>query len=562
MYYYLKSYRGESTMQNPVDPTGGGNTIQRPDRMAWIIMLTLSVLVFSIYWPVQYHDFLNFDDQIYVTDNVHVRSGLTWSTIKWAFGSLAAGFWHPLTWLSLMLDSSLYGLNAGGFHVTNVLLHFGSVLLIFWTWRRMTGAVWQSAFLAALFAVHPLNVEPVAWIASRKDVLCGFFWMMTILAYVRYVELPKARRYLQVFLCFLLCLMSKPMGVTLPVVLLLLDYWPLQRCKSLQNMKNIFRHLVGEKMPFLFCAVIIGVLTFVAEHHVGAIAKMETIPPLSRLAHTLVSYTIYIEKMIIPTHLAAYYPHPGTWPLWASMGSAVLILLLTGCAIQTRKRIPFFFVGWFWYLLTLLPVIGIIQLGTIARADRYTYLPLIGLFIVVSWSCSYLEQGKHGKWLFFTFMTTILLTYSVTARIQVSHWQNSLTLFRHTAMVTSNNHKAYHALGMAYYARGDNEEAIRCIRQSLSIKAGDRAHNDLGVIYMNQKKYADAEKQFVEALRLNPTNARAWNNLGAALASQGKHQNSIPYFQEALRLDPDYEGARANLERASAAARSTHAVSR
>ncbi len=513
------------------------------------LLLVLSILL--VFCPVSDYEFLNFDDNIYVTDNVHVCGGLSWESVKWALGATEAGFWHPLTWLSLMLDNEIFHLNAGGYHWTNVLLHIANTLLLFFVLRRMTGALWRSGFVAALFAIHPLHVESVTWIAERKDVLSGFFWTLTLWTYARYVELPGINRYLTVLLCFVLGLMSKPMAATLPVVLLLLDYWPLRRLNAANNQKKDWTLLILEKLPLAVCALVVIIITCITEHQFGAISDLKTISLPARVSNALVSYLIYIEKMFYPVKLAAYYPHPGIWPLSACISAIVALVLLTAIFIYARKRRPYLLVGWFWYLITLLPVIGFVQLGTMARADRYTYIPFIGLFIAGTWgSYEYLKQIRYGKSLLICSALSILLAFIVTARLQVEHWQNDFTLFQHAVNMTDNNFKAYHGLGMAYHKLGDDDQAIKNIRRSLSIKPDSRAHIDLGVVYMAGMRFIDAEREFAEALRLKPGNIKAHNNLGAALASQGNYDEAIPLFQEALRLDPNYEGARLNLKNA------------
>ena len=522
-----------------------------------VISMILMLAILTVYWPVRHHEFLNIDDQVYVTDNTRVRSGLTMNNVAWAFTSWEAGFWHPLTWLSLMADASLYGSQAGGFHWTNVLLHMGGTLMLFFAWRRLTGADWQSGLVALLFAVHPLNVEPVAWIASRKDVLSGFFWMLTLWTYARYAELPTSGRYLTVWVCFVLGLMSKPMLATLPAVLLLLDYWPLARFKAAGGRKA-WLGLILEKLPLAVCALAIIIVTFLAEHQSGALADLETISWPARLANALVSYLTYLAKTMLPLHLAVFYPHPGAGEILISLGAGLSIILLTLIAIGNRKRFPYLFVGWLWYLITLVPVIGFIQLGSLARADRYAYIPLVGIFIAVAGGGTEL-WGKlcRRHSLMLASVTVILLSLAVTARLQVAHWQNDLTIFQHAVAVTDNNYKAYHGLGLAYHRLGNDEQAIRLMRRSLSLKPDNRAHIDLGVVYMGQQRFKDAEREFTESLKLKPDNAKAHNNLGSALASQGRASEAIPQFAEALRLDPGYAKARQNLQQAQEAGTAT-----
>lgn len=525
--------------------------IEENTRIKTIILLFLITLTLTVYWPVQNYEFLNYDDQIYVTDNLRVRFGLSWDNLAWAFKSMDAGFWHPLTWLSLMSDYSLYRMGAGGYHWTNVLFHVGSTFVLFLALHAMTGAIWRSGFVAALFAVHPLHVESVAWIAERKDVLSGFFWMLTLWMYVHYVKKPRLGKYLVVLLSFILGLMSKPMVVTLPVVLLLMDYWPLGRFNSLEKQKNTLRLVILEKVPLLICSSVIGILTVIAEHRFGAISDLETLSLTARISNALVSYMIYIGDMIFPAKLAAYYPHPGFWPLPTILGAGLFIAFLTLFSVTRAKKSPYLIVGWLWYLMTLGPVIGLIQLGNLARADRYTYIPLVGLFIAFAWSVSELFKKMNiNKSILLSSAVAVLLVFAVIARFQVQYWKNDLTLFNHMVNVTENNYKAYHGLGMVYHKQGDDERAIAYIRQALTIKPDNRAHNDLGFVYMSKGKFMDAEKEFSEAVRLNPGNVKAHNNLGAALASQGNYKEAIGHFREAIRLDPNYTSARLNMKNA------------
>lgn len=513
-----------------------------------LLSFLLIVCVAVIYWPVQNYQFLIYDDQIYVTGNIRVRDGLTWDNFLWAMRSMEAGFWHPLTWISLMLDSSLYRMNAGGYHWTNVLLHIGAALLLFSALYRMTGAVFRSFFVAALFAIHPLHVESVAWIAERKDVLSGFFGMLTLFAYTFYAEKPRLSLYIFVALCFLAGMMSKPMLMTLPVLLLLLDYWPLKRFDGVENRKKIYGLLIIEKIPLFLIAITISLVTFIAEQRFGAISGLEAIPLSARISNALISYVIYMGKMILPVNLAAYYPHPGAWPLGMSLGAGFLILVLTVVSVGRIRQNAYLAVGWFWYLLTLVPVIGFVQLGSMARADRFTYIPLIGLFMAITWFIA--DLFKRRK-LFLAFWgVSVVAALVACAGIQVKYWQNDFTLFQHAVQATENNYKAYHGLGMAYYRLGDEIQAIEHISHSLALKKNDRAHNDLGVIYMGQNKFAAAEGEFRKAVRLKPDNAQLHNNLGAALASQGRFREAIPEFQEALRLDPAYGSARENFQKA------------
>ncbi len=355
----------------------------------FFVMVTLAV-----YWQVQHFDFV-FDDFRYIVENRHVQGGFTKETITWSFtaGTSVSRYWHPLTWWSHILDVNLYGMNAGGHHLTNLFIHIANTLVLFFVFRKMTGALWQSGFVAALFALHPLHVESVAWISERKDVLSTFFWFMTMCAYCRYAEQPGFIRYVVTFFFFVLGLMSKPMLVTLPFVLLLMDYWPLNRlqmgqaggeggfkvCKS-----SVFR-LVVEKIPFIIIAVIISVAAFVTQQKGGAVPPTSFSLMKTQAANALVSYVSYIVKMIWPGRLAVYYPHPGILPMWQAVGAGAVLVLLSVLFVRAGRRFPYLIVGWFWYLGTLVPVIGLVKVGNFAMADRYTYVTLIGLFIMTAW---------------------------------------------------------------------------------------------------------------------------------------------------------------------------------
>jgi len=527
-----------------------------------IFLITVTLLV---YWKVQYCEFLNYDDQVYVTDNAHVRSGLTKESVVWALTSAEAGFWHPLTWLSLMLDYEVFHLNPAGYHWTNLLFHIANTLLLFWVLQRMTGALWRSGFVAALFALHPLHVESVAWVAERKDVLSAFFWMATIGLYVRYVERPGAGRYLYVVVSFILGLMAKPMVVTLPFVLLLLDYWPLGRFPSAQlpradsfeepagvRKSSTLFQLVLEKIPLLCLAVSASILALVTQSSFGALSSLESFPFDSRIANAAVSYAGYIGMMIWPSGLSVFYPHPGYWPVWKIVLSGVILLAISLLALRASRRYPYVAVGWLWYLVTLLPVIGIIQLGSFAMADRFTYLSLIGLFIMITWGVSdFFANRKHKRYLLLIPFSLILTILSLCTWIHLDYWKNDVSLFSRAMEATRYNHKALHVLGMAYHRQGNHDEAVKYLSLSICIKPDEsRAHNDLGVVYMGQQRFKDAEREFAAAVKLRPDNVKAINNLGVVLASQGKLEEAIGHFREAKRLAPEYESAKNNLMRA------------
>jgi protein O-mannosyl-transferase len=516
----------------------------------FLVLLLLILVIFAVYWPVQNYGFIDFDDQIYVTGNHHVQEGLNWASVIWALQSTEAGFWHPLTWISLMTDYSLYGLNAGGYHWTNLLFHVASTFLLFSVLVQMTGAFWRSLFVAALFGLHPLHVEPVAWVAARKDILSTFFWMLAMKAYVTYAASPGLFRYILLSCAFMLGLMSKPMVATLPFVLLLLDYWPLERFSvkaGSVSWASVYP-LLKEKVPLILMSVIVMILTVAAEKKVGALKSLAAFPLDVRISTAVVSYAGYLEKTFWPMQLAVSYPHPGFWPLWQVVVSCLLLLLISYSVFFLLKNFHYLTVGWLWYLGVLIPVIGLIQIGSHAMADRYTYLPLTGLFMMIAWGMPDLFKNyRYGKTLLSLTACAILIGLAFVSSMQVQTWSNNLELFKHTLEVTGENQRAHHGLGMAYHEQGDRTKAIFHLREALRIKADEGTHNDLGFVFMAAGQYRDAEKEFQSALSYNSDSARAHNNLGASLASQGKLAEAVTQFREALRLDSGYKNARSNL---------------
>ena len=519
-----------------------------------MVCLFLIVFTLSVYWQVHNYDFVNFDDNIYVSDNQHIQGGLTLDSITWAFTTIHASNWHPLTWLSHMLDCQLYGLNPGGHHITNLLFHIINSLLLFFVFRKMTGHFWQSAFLASLFAFHPLHVESVAWISERKDVLSTFFWMLTMWSYIRYVQNPGIDKYLLTLLFFILGLMSKPMLVTLPFVLLLLDYYPLCRfhkpADSSSSLKRTtFFRLILEKLPFFVLVVISSVITFYAQRHGGAVKSLEIISIQARIANALVSYASYILKMLCPLKLAVLYPHPGSYPWWQITGACSLLLFISFSAIRVIKQSPYFFVGWFWYLGTLVPVIGLVQVGTQSMADRYTYIPFIGIFMIISWGTPELAKRWHHLKIFLSpIATAILFILIVVTSIQAGYWKNSITLFEHTLEATSNNYRAHNSLAGALQKQGRIDEAIRHYEEVLRIRPDYvDAHYNLGIFLKGQGRIDEAIRHYEEALRIRPDYADAHYNLGNVLRVQGRLNETIRHYEEALRIKPDYMSAHYNL---------------
>ena len=418
------------------------------------ICIALAGLTWLVFSQTLWHDFINYDDPHYVYENTKITGGLSISGIAWAFTHIHALNWHPLTTISHMLDCQLHGLKAGWHHFTNVLLHTLAAMLLFLALQQMTGAVWRSAFVAAVFAIHPLRVESVAWIAERKDVLSGVFFMLTLLAYLYYVRVPRVRGYLVVVFLFACGLMSKPMLVTLPFVLLLLDYWPLDRIKG-QLWKR-----VAEKIPLIALSAVSSVITFLVQK--GAVGQTEELPIFERINNAIVSYVLYIWQMVWPVNLAVFYPHPeNRLPLWEIVSCFLLLIFITVTAIALRKQRPYLLVGWLWYLGMLVPVIGLVQVGWQGRADRYTYLPLIGLYIAATWAVTDLTAlYRHQRATLSTVAILVIAALSCCAWIQTSYWRDSETLFKHALAITTNNDVAENNIGIVFLGKGKLDEAI------------------------------------------------------------------------------------------------------
>ena len=515
--------------------------------MLWI-SLALIVLNVGVYAPLRHFDFVKWDDHQYITDNSHVLAGMTWRGVAWAFTTSHGPYWHPLTWLSHMLDAQLFGLNAGGHHATSILLHIATTLLLFELLWRATGTLARSAFVAALFAVHPLHVESVAWVAERKDVLSALFWMLTLWAYGWYARRPAVGRYLAVLVFFACGLMAKPMIVTLPFALLLLDWWPLQRVAS-------WRRLVAEKIPLVAFAAASGVVTFVLQRGQGALPGLDAIPLTLRAVNALTSYVAYMGRMLWPTRLAALYPYPGALPEWWVVCGALLILIGTSIvAIRSARRHQYVLVGWFWYLGTLVPVIGLIQSGEQSMADRFLYIPLIGLFVIVAWGGPDLLEHWPQRRVALPVAAAIAIgACAVTARAQVPYWANNLTLWERVVAVTGPNYRGEGNLAMALQDAGRESDAIAHYLEALRINPGFvDAHDNLGLVLASQGRTAEAIVHYAEALRLNPKDADAHNNLGNVLAEQGKMDDALAHFSDAVRLKPQFPEAHNNLANALA----------
>jgi tetratricopeptide (TPR) repeat protein len=557
------------------------------------ICLFLVLTIGVVYLQVWNHDFVGYDDDGYVFENSRVQKGLTLDNTIWAFKTTQKSNWHPLTWLSHMLDVELFDLQPGRHHMTSVLFHIFNSLLLFGVFRKITGKVWQSGFVAALFALHPLHVESVAWVSERKDVLAMFFWTLTLWAYARYVEQPRIKRYLPVLGLFALGLMAKPMLVTLPFVLLLLDFWPLSRIQFagsnqysvISGRRSSVVWLILEKTPLIILTFGSCFITFFAQAKGGAVGSSAIHPFYVKVANAFVSYLKYIQKMIWPDNLAVLYPHPGTIPVWQLTAAMILLTGICYLAIRYLKALPWLAVGWFWYLGTLVPVIGLVQVGVQGLADRYTYIPLTGLFIIIAWGVPQLMSGwRHHTVVISSICVVLFPILMATAWIQASYWQNSQKLFRHALDVTTDNYVihnnlgfeladmgradeaikhyreavrinpdfevAYINLGKALLLQGKVDESIRYYQALLKIKpdyAG--VHHNVGLVLLRKGEAEPAIFHFQEALRINNDYAEVYNSLGAARLSQGQIKQAISCFRQALRIKPDFYAAQKNLSK-------------
>lgn len=519
------------------------------------ICLLLALATAVVYWQLGSHQFINFDDDVYVYENPAVQAGLTARGIGWAFYTFTAANWHPLTWLSHMLDVQLFGLNPGRHLYTNLFLHILNTLLLFLALRRMTGAVWRSAAVAALFALHPLHVESVAWVSERKDVLSTFFWMLALCAYSRYAEQTKSwGRYLLVVAALMLGLMAKPMLVTLPFVLLLLDYWPLNRLRwqATDGGRELLAKalpLIREKIPLFALVAASSVVTYVAQQYGGAVKTLTRFPLHLRLSNVLVAYVSYLSKMLWPDRLAVYYPYELARPAWQVMAAALALLSVTTFVIYSARGRGYLLTGWLWYLGTLVPVIGLVQVGEQALADRYTYVPLIGVFVMIVWGAASLMEG----WRFrrvgaIASAAVLLMALCVLTWRQAAHWRDNLTLYEHTLSVTSNNYVINNNLGFALSQAGRRREGIERLNEALRLKPDFfEAHNSLGAALMEEKRFDEAVNHFEAALRLQPDVAKVHSNMGAALGSLNRLDEAVVQLNEALRLDPNYPSTHLNL---------------
>ncbi|MCH6568679.1 MAG: tetratricopeptide repeat protein [Acidobacteria bacterium] len=521
---------------------------RHPVAVAALLLIASTLLVYA---PIIDFQFINYDDNIYVTSNPWVKQGLSWQGARWAMTALEGGAWHPLTWLSHMLDVQLFGLNPSGHHLTNLLLHLANVLLLFGVLQRMTGELWRSALVAALFALHPLNMESVAWVAERKNVLSTLFWLLTIWAYVSYVRKPGWQRSLGVLGVFVLGLMAKPMLVTLPCALLLLDYWPLGRLgKDWREFRKRAPRLVVEKLPLLIPVAAISVVTIKGQSQVGALSSWEWIPLGTRVGNAVLAYGLYLKKMVWPTDLAIFYPHPGNslavWPI--ALAGLLLVILSLGVWWQ-GQRFRYLVVGWCWYLGTLFPVSGLVQVGGQAMADRYTYIPLMGLFIITVWGGADMMRHRRcrGEW-FMVAALCMLMPLTVLSRVQLSYWRNTTALFEHALLVNPNNAVAHDVLGLESMGKMEFTQAQQRFMEAIKISPKyANAYNHLGLVLLEQERFDEAVERFTQTLKLNPDSVDALNNLGLVWLKQGSFREAALLFSQALDVDPDYAPAYGNM---------------
>ncbi len=519
---------------------------------AGAIAAALIVITVAAFLPVRHNGFILFDDPSYITRNPQVGAGLTWRGLVWTLTTNTAGNWHPLTWLSHMLDVTLFGMAPAAHHLSSLLLHALTAALLFLVLAAMSGRRWPSALVAALFAIHPLHVESVAWASERKDLLGGLFWVLTLGAYLRYVRRPGAGRYAAVALCLALGLLAKQMLVTLPAVLLLLDWWPLGRTAArrgtLSPANSTPTRLIAEKMPLLALSVAAGVATFCVQRGAGAVKGLDLIPLVPRIFNAAVAYVGYLEKTFWPAGLSPFYPHLGPeLSLGSIVGSlAVLLLVSLGVRLCWRRR-PWFALGWLWYLGTLLPVIGIVQVGWQAMADRYTYLPLIGIFIAVVWEADERAGRRHAYRAFAVAALLILTALGALTWRQSFFWRNSVSVFTRATSVTPGNMLAEYYLGTAYRLAGHLDEAVRHLREAIRINPRFPGnYTELGVTLSALGDLEGAIWAYERALQLEPESASTHNNLGYALARLGQPERALKHYQTALRIKPRYVLAHTN----------------
>jgi len=518
----------------------------KPISRRLIICLFLCVMTLLAYIQVKDFSFIKCDDDAYVTENPVVKEGLTWEGVAWSFGSLHAANWHPLTWLSHMLDVQLFQTRPAGHHLTNLVLHVINMILLFLFLGEVTGAVWSSAFVAALFAIHPMHVESVAWVAERKDVLSTFFWFASLSAYAWYAKRPAVARYVWLFILFALGLMAKPMLVTLPFVLLLMDYWPLNRLSggippamptNGWNGKRLLQ-LATEKIPLFVLSILSCMITIKAQRGGGAMVSMLNLSLSDRIENSLVSYVEYMLKLFWPFPMAYLYPLVKI-PAWQFVGAAILLLVVSSLALYYIRRYPYLAVGWLWYLGTLVPVIGVVQVGVQSMADRYTYVPFIGLFVILAWGPSDALQGwKYRRIASSIAATAVLAACFVATWIQVGTWKSSETVFTHAMKVTENNYLAYNHMGIAYMDAEKYEQAHFMFKKAISIDPlYSNGYNNIGCLFALQGRLEEAAESFKTAIRIDPNDISRYRNLAVIYSKQGKTQEAEAVMAKIRQLN-------------------------
>jgi len=511
-----------------------------------VILVAASCVAFG---RIAGNDFVNFDDDYYITENIYIKSGINAESIKWAFASTSVSNWHPLTWLSHVLDWSLFGKNPTGHHLVNLFFHVGAVIFLFLFFNKTIHNIWPAAFAVAFFALHPLRVESVAWVSERKDVLSMFFGMACLYAYVFYAEREKLCNYLLCLTLFALALMSKSMMVSLPFVLMLLDYWPIGRWEKAfsaphENRFKLVSKLLCEKVPFILLTIVSSMLTFWAQSNGNSVTSIEILNFPQRLGNAIVSYVAYLGKMLWPVDLAVFYPYY-VLPLWKILISTLILALITIAALYYMRKLPFLFVGWFWYLGTLVPVIGLVQVGKQSMADRYTYLPSIGITLILAWGMPVLfQRGKVHKKILSGVSIMVLCTLSFLTWMQCGYWKNSVTLFSHAVRVTKYNYLAHNNLGVALSTEGIMEDAINHFNEAIRIKPHyAEAYYNRGINYSLLGQYERAIEDYNQAIRLRLDYAEAYYNRGIVCANLGDSQQAIADYNKSIRIKPDFAAA-------------------
>ncbi|MHC4417507.1 MAG: tetratricopeptide repeat protein [Planctomycetota bacterium] len=519
------------------------------------IYAVLALATLIAFEPMRHNDFVGYDDPFYVTRNPNVNAGITLESINWAFSTPHGAIWNPVTTLSHMLDCQLFGLNPFWHHLSSLLSHIASTLLVFGILKRTTGSLWRSAFVAAAFALHPLRVESVAWVASRKDVLSVLFWMLTVWAYIRYTERPCTKWYLATFLFLLLGLMSKPMLLTLPFAFLLLDYWPLGRFQPGQiplpqfgpvgkvPIRKTALQLVTEKLPLFALVSVAAVVAYMVPRTAGALELTQQLPLSSRLSNALVAYIAYIGKIFYPGNLAVLYPHPrDSLPAWQPIAALLTLILISAAVFYKGSRRRYLAMGWLWYLGTLIPVIGLVQLGHQAIADRYTYLPSIGIFIIAAWGAAeFFRSWRYRKAVLSAAATIILVALLMCTRAQLSHWRDSLTLYKRALAVTKNNYIMHYNFANALLRTSQYDQALSNFKRALAINPRYfDARSGIGKVLLKQGKFDEAVACFEQMLQQKPNHPDAHYNLGLALAEQGEYAGALEHFHKALRVKPNW----------------------